>query len=311
MIRFALMGSMLGWMLAVFVHPAAAAVDPALLDLVPGNAEVLYGVSVQPLIATSFGKVAYTRVLSNNPSIDRFAALVGMDPKRDVHELLLVTLPPAAPKLVRYDLVLVKGSFRVERFVSAARLSGAGVIEDHGITTIEASPGTLRQTLVFVDSSTAMIGPAGILKEVVARRAAKNFYSGALKQKAAALSGANELWFVASGAPAARLFSNRPWVPGSMVNSVREILGGAKFQGDSATLTADATTTSETLSQVGVQALNAAVRLIKNPRSAPLRETQFSASGPTIRATLTLNDADFERLLLKPDNRKSVMAGVH
>ena len=289
---------------------ALAAVDPVLLELVPPNAEILYGVQVQPVMATPFGKAAYARVLANNPAIDRFAGLLGLDPKRDIRELLLVTLPSARPKLARFDLILVRGNFRVDRFASVARLSGGSAVEDHGAVTISPIAGSLRQSLTLLDSSTAAIGPSTALQELKARKSAKNSFTGALAQKALNISANNDVWFASTGAPVAQLFGNRAWLPDAIVNSVHETSGGIKFQAESAALSAEAITASDSISQAASQALTLALRLVKNARTAPLREARISSSGTNVRASLTTSDAELERMLLKAAPKKTLSAGI-
>jgi hypothetical protein len=69
---------------------APAAVDPALLDLVMPDAQVLAGMQVQQSLASPFGQYFLTQIPSNDGA-SKFATSTGLDPRRDVREILMAS----------------------------------------------------------------------------------------------------------------------------------------------------------------------------------------------------------------------------
>lgn len=77
--------------LAVSLASAAPRVDNVLVRMVPPDATSLVGAHMDQLIASDL----YQKLLAQQklPQIDQFSQETGFDPRRDVREILLVTVP--------------------------------------------------------------------------------------------------------------------------------------------------------------------------------------------------------------------------
>src|ERR1035438_10407230 len=70
------------------VLPASAA-DPQMLNLVMPDAKMVAGVNVQQAIATPFGQYVLSLIAPQDQQIQSLATLTGLDPRKDVIELLV------------------------------------------------------------------------------------------------------------------------------------------------------------------------------------------------------------------------------
>src|SRR5260370_9483388 len=95
---------------------ARAAVDPALLDLVPPRTQVLYGIQVQQTLSSPFGQFVLSRMPDNRAALLQFAAATGFDLQRDLREVLLAG--SARPARVDDPAFLALGPVHTAHFIA-------------------------------------------------------------------------------------------------------------------------------------------------------------------------------------------------
>ena len=88
---------------------ASAAVDPALLNLMMPDAKVLFGVRVPQTLGSPFGQYALNHLLGAQ-ALTRFSAATGLDPQRDLQEVLVASATPGIPGDGSDALILVRGN---------------------------------------------------------------------------------------------------------------------------------------------------------------------------------------------------------
>ena len=71
---------------------ASAAVDPALLALMPPDASLLFGVQAQNVLASPFGRFAVAQLPANNGMM-QLAAATGFNYQQDLKEILGAIAP--------------------------------------------------------------------------------------------------------------------------------------------------------------------------------------------------------------------------
>lgn len=182
------------WMRACWLAVLAAAlgcrsaerthlyVDPALAALVSPEATMVAGARVESLRGTALYKrwVAEKRV----PLLDELAARLGLDPRRDLWELMVASEG-------EHMVALARGKFapmgREPRFEGARRTAYKGytLIGDEGAS------------VVFMNSTTAAAGPAAALRAIIDRRGRGRGVSP-LIQQARTLPARTQLWLVSS-----------------------------------------------------------------------------------------------------------------
>jgi hypothetical protein len=125
---------------------ASLHVSPALEGLVPSDTVVVLGVNLAAIRDTTIYQKLITRVPL--PQLDRFAQETGLDPRKDLSEILLCSNGKSA-------LLLVRGKFHTSDL--EARFKSKGVMpsnyKGHNLF------GDDRAAITFLDDSSAVAGP--------------------------------------------------------------------------------------------------------------------------------------------------------
>ncbi len=126
--------------------PASARLDPAVEKLIPADTVMLVSIRMEAVRQTAI----YTKVLAGLPSstLDRFARETGLDPRRDVSELVVAGNG-------KDTLVIGRGKLAVSELGKKLESLGARRLSHKGRTLW----GSEETAVAFPDSSTAVAGP--------------------------------------------------------------------------------------------------------------------------------------------------------
>jgi hypothetical protein len=151
--------------------------------LVPAGTTALAGLRMEAVRETP----VYQKWAAQNPlvDLDKFAKESGLDPRKDISELLLAY---GGKSMV----VMAKGSFHTDELSAALERAGAKRIRHGGRTLV----GDEENAVVFVNASTAMAGPAASLRAVLDRRGTG--VPAALKQQIQSIPPETQVWLAAS-----------------------------------------------------------------------------------------------------------------
>jgi len=292
---------------------ASAAVDPALLDLVMPDVQVLAGMQVQQSLASPFGQYFLNQIPSND-GVNKFAGATGLDVRRDIREILVAgvggTLGAgnASP-----GLILVRGTFAPAQFAALATLTGSSVTPENGVLLI-TPPQNANTSLAFLDSSTLLIGDRASLKAAIARHAANARFAGPLAEKAQSASGANDAW-VTTLAPLAQFMKGAASpLPPALLQSVGGISAGIHFGAGAVTLLGEVSTPSAADAQSMADTLKFLAAMLQanksqNPQAAALLQSaQFSADGPLMRISLSVPEQQMEQIFVLPGAQPKKLA---
>ena len=138
-------------------EPASVKVDPALAVLVPSDAVMVAGVRMEAVRATP----VYQKWVGRKQvvDLDKFASETGLDPRKDIAELLFASDGKSG-------VVLAKGRFPESTLRGLLERSGARKIQ-HGKYVLY---GTEEAAVVLLNETTAAAGPAAALGAVLDRR---------------------------------------------------------------------------------------------------------------------------------------------
>jgi hypothetical protein len=178
-------------------RPAARSVriDPALATLVPPDAVLMAGMRIDGLRDKSVWRL---------PFVDAAARETGLDLRRDLWEVLLVANREHA-------LALARGRF-AEQGMEPRVFGKARRTAYRGYTLL----GTGEAALAFLTSSTIAVGPPAAVKWAIDQRGRATGPPEALEELLRGIPPENQLWMVATGAPA--LLANNPL---SMADTIR------------------------------------------------------------------------------------------
>jgi hypothetical protein len=293
---------------------APAAVDPALLDLVMPDAQVLAGMQVQQSLASPFGQYFLTQ-LPDNDGVTKFAAATGLDMRRDVREILAASVGGTLRAgNVNTGLILVRGTFQPGRIAALAALAGSSVTPREGVVVITPPQNAAGTSFAFLDASTLVIGDRASVQGAVARHAANASFAGPLAQQAQIASGANDAWLTTL-TPLAQFMqgANTP-LPPALLQTVGGISAGVHFDAAAVTLQGEIITPSEKDAHSMADTLKFLAAMLQankaqNPQAAALLQSaQFTTIGPVMRMILSVPEQQMEQIFVLPGARAKKIA---
>jgi hypothetical protein len=289
--------------LSVFMSAglAGAAVDPALLALMPADASALFGMQVRKVMASPFGNFALSQIPSND-GVVRLASLTGFDYRNDLDEMLGATVLPEGTKA---SIVVAKGHFQVTKFMALAASTGS-TVTGYKNAQIVTLPDEDRTTLAFLDATTLATGTIAAVEAAADRYAAHAHFSGPLATRAMEASEASDVWF-ATVTPVANFFnSNAPPFAVAFYQNIVAASGGLQFGANGATLSSRLTTSTALQAQTlltATQLIATAIgRLGRNYNSdaaqlaAIVSAGQFTVSGTSIVIAAPIAEKTLEQM---------------
>jgi len=186
-------------------------IDPALSALVPADTVYLLGADMDRLSRTPAWRKLETLAL---PDLNRFTQATGLDPRRDIREVLVCSNGTGA-------VTLLRGSFRESDLASRLRSHGAASLSYRGHTLYTSD----RAAVAFLDSSTAAAGTTASVEGAIdTHDRGGNGLPVTLQSLVQTIPGRDQLWLVrAGGAPGMRFGENDESRLGSIVQMLRGI----------------------------------------------------------------------------------------
>jgi hypothetical protein len=140
--------------------PAATGVrvDPALATLVPAGTALLVGAKLDKLRETPVYQKHLSRIPL--PRLDEFSSETGLDPRRDIWEVLF------ASNGSQSGVLMVRGKFATGELEPKLQKEGATHTTYKGYGLF----GDDRNALFFMNSSTALTGTTSVLKTIIDNR---------------------------------------------------------------------------------------------------------------------------------------------
>jgi hypothetical protein len=306
---------------------ASAAVDPALLGLVMPDARIVSGIQVSQSQASAFGQHMLAQIPRDSAVFQKFVTATGFDPRRDLQEIVAASSDPSATSAANGNgaLILARGTFQPDTILTVARGVGSAIVNYRGIDIITAPARSGADSLAFLDGATAVVGGQSVVKATIDRRFSGAIFSGALADKARAVSGGNDAWF-ATLAPLSEFVQGR--LGGSIrdgksvaalsfLQTILQTSGGISFGADAVTVSAEAMTQSAEDAQTFVNAVKFLGGMLqaspsKDARAAALAKllasAKFEADGTLVRLTLSVPEQELEQWF--PRTRTRRLAGI-
>ncbi len=285
-------------MLLLGAGTASAAVDPALLALMPPDSSFLFGMQVRNVLASPFGHFAITQLPPQNGMV-MFAAATGFDYQHDLQEIVGASNGTGS----RPTLILARGNFQPSKFLALAAVAGATITNYNG-TQIFAPPKGVT-SVAFLDSSTLAIGFNDSLQAAIDRYASHKQFGGPLADKAIAASAASDAWFATVTPPIRFIPPNSTAVPLNALQQVREVSAGVRFNDMGMIATGELTTVSSQQAQMlqGVLQFLAAMaqsNTLQNPGAAQaaalISSAQFTVNGTALDIMIPVPEQTLEQM---------------
>lgn len=172
--------------------PSATIVpDAALMPLIPADTTILSGVRMAELKKTP----VYQRLLAEQklPQLDEFAQETGIDPRKDIWDIILASNG-------KTTIALIRGQF------TEGGIAGSGMepkLEKKGVRRFPYKGYTLsgdeRVAVTFLNSSVAVAGPTDAVRGVIdARDGSKGGPPKELIDRLRQVSSANQIWMISN-----------------------------------------------------------------------------------------------------------------
>ena len=164
----------------------AVRIDPALARLVPARTILLAGVKVDDLRSTDW----YKRWVGQQPlpGLESFASETGLDPRKDLSELLLASDGVNTA-------VLARGKFSPPAIEMRLQRQGGRRMPCQGCTML----GNEQAAVAFLDSNTAVAGRPAAIRLVLGERGSSNGLPALLRSQLGAIPAQNQVWIAAAG----------------------------------------------------------------------------------------------------------------
>src|ERR1700722_16592874 len=120
----------------------AFAADPALLQMVMPDSQVVAGLQVTQAKGSLFGQYVLSHLSVNDTKLEEFTSQTGFDPRYDVSEIVIASNWKSSTPDNRW-LVLAHGTFNVAKISAAAQTNGSAPTVYQGVNLLtHAAPST-------------------------------------------------------------------------------------------------------------------------------------------------------------------------
>jgi hypothetical protein len=303
----------------------AFAADPALLQMVMPDSQVVAGLQVTQAKGSLFGQYVLSHLSVNDTKLEEFTAQTGFDPRYDVSELVIASNWKSSTPDNRW-LVLAHGTFNVAKITTAAQANGSVPNVYQGVNLLtHAAPSSsqVATALAFLNPTTALAGDVASVKAAIDRKQSNAPTDSNVFSKAQQVSANNDFWFVTlvplsnfSGAIPDPNLSGA--MQGNLFAAINQASGGVRF-GDTVTISAEAVTRSEKDAQALVDVVKFFAGLVQlnkqnNPvagQVATLLDTlQTSTAGNTTSISLAIPEQQLEQLLNSAHQKPAAKAAL-
>jgi hypothetical protein len=288
------------------------AADPALLQMVSPDSQVLAGLQVTQAKSSLFGQYVLSHLSVNDTKLEQFTSQTGFDPRQDVSEIVIASnWKPNTPD--NRWLVLADGTFNIAKITAAAQANGGVPSAYQGVNLVTHAPSSSSQVataIAFLSPTAALAGDITSVKTAIDRKQSNAPTDSAVFNQAQQASANNDFWFVTlvplsnfSGAIPDPNLSGA--MQGNLFAAINQASGGIRF-GDTVTISAAAVTRSQKDAQALVDVVKFFAGLVqlnrqKNPTAGQvatlLDMLQTSTSGNTTLISLAIPEQQLEQLL--------------
>jgi hypothetical protein len=280
----------------------AGAAESALLRLVMPDAAVIIGINVNQIKSSPISEAVFSGIESSDESLKTLIGATGFDMRRDLLEVVIAG-PGGGTK--RRGLLLVRGSFDTERFLSLARAVRASVTSYQGIQIV--SGGEKEPfALAWLDDSILVGGDQESVRAAIARHRSSSRLYPRLLAKASELSQAFDAWGVsvmpvselAGGVPDPKL---KGALQGDVLKAIEQASGGVKF-GTRLQASVELTTRTEKEAAALRDVLQffaglALAEAHKTQPAVPLEDVRLTVQGRSVKLSLEISEQQVAQMI--------------
>ena len=187
---------------AALLPGAAAAADPAMLELIMPDARVVLEINLEHISSSPIGQALSPQMKAQLSSLrpswqDPMPGLGTLDWTRFAREVIFASGPPAGSGKPSPSLVIVRGLLDPALIESVNAFSGAKS-SYMGVPLLSSASG--YSVVAFLNGSIAVIGQPADVKAAIRRRGQNSAQSPVLAEGLARYEGQCDIWMVSAGA---------------------------------------------------------------------------------------------------------------
>lgn len=281
--------------------------DPQLLGLIPPQARIVAGVNIAQARATPFGQFVLSRMETESEGLNKFVAITGFDPRRDLREAVFASAGEGSDS--KHGVAILRGSFDTARILAAARADGQNVETYQGVEIASGKGGKNQAGVAFLDSTLAIAGDVTEVRSAIGRRGSPTALVASIGARIAQLGATQDAWVVSLGPvagfnPGVRDRALNGVFQGDVARSIEQASAGVKF-GSNVQLTLEATarTDKDATAVADVARFLVGMAQLNIPEGEAARLAPFFNSldirtqANTVKLTAAVPEMEFENLL--------------
>lgn len=302
----------------------ATAADAELMKMVMPDAEMVIGIDADRIMKAPFGPLVMAEIDKEGKAQDlqKFIEMTGFDPRRDLKEIVFAARNTSAAMEQKDNLrkaasmgglVMVRGFFNEAKIRSLASLDkeiSSGSYK--GVTLL--SKDQSEEVAALLGGSVLVVGHKKEVEAAIDRyqsREAATLRIGPAVERA---SGSYDIWIAGVVSPA--MLAGHSGDPnaggplaGNLMRSVQSFAGGVRF-GTAVELAGELAMESEKDATAFVDAMRFLAGMVQgntgpqNPMGGFLNSLQLSASGTTVRFSLSASQSELEKMLQSRAQKK-------
>lgn len=283
-----------------------AAADPSMVNLLMPDAKMVSGVDVERTRNSPFGQYFIQQMTGKDSGLERFTQLTGLDPRKDVFEIVVASSDAGAAGLRSGTgaVAVMRGAFNPSKILQLAAEHGS-MTTYNGTQVVQTERGARAAWVGFL-GNLMVAGPQAGVKQAIDRYRTAGKADRLLASRIQSASSKHDAWILTTLSPAAFAgeLSSNPNVKGAMsgdlMQGIESITAGVKF-GANVTMSGEATARSDkdASALVDVMRFFATMAQSNGAKSGPmglLDAMQMAADGRTVKFSLTTPEQEFEKL---------------
>ncbi len=289
----------------------AAAADPALLNMIPKDPQVIAGIDFVRAKSSPFGQRILAEIKDEDKGLKELIESTGFDPRRDLREVVMASDGKTGERTV----ILVRGTFDQSKINALLGSQGGAKSIYNGVELwTNGKSAKPDGTVAIVDSSLAIFGKDAAVREAIDRRSASGSALSADLQRRINEWSANDAWFITTASFAEMGINkdgkNRVMPNGLSSDAIRSASAGVRFSKD-VQVSGEALTRSEQDAQALVDVFKFITSMIRLNSDKPqasealkiAESMQVSISGATVKFSLAIPEEMLDKMLEKKTQR--------
>ena len=282
---------------------SAFAADTSLLSLVSPDVQVVAGIHVDRSTGSQFGQFVLKQMQRQDADFNKFLLATGFDPRRDLTEVIVSS---ADVQQKGHGLVLARGTFDIAKLTGQAKLRGGSITNYKDVQVIA---GKSDGWIAFLDSGTAALGNADLVRTAIDRRGAGVGIDPKLAAKVNEVSAKYDAWMV-SIAPMSKFPGTLPdqhmngVINGAMMQGIEQASGGVVF-GSNVQIFGEALMRSEKDATALADVVRFLAGMVQMNREKPdvaklavvLDSMILQATANTLTFSLSVPESDLEQIV--------------